>query len=222
MPASGADKTLKTRLLKDLRRAIILGHLRPGAKLVIHDIALEYGTSVTPVREALQMLAQDGLVTVRPHSGYLVTQITLRQLRDLLDLREVLELASVARAAARITEEQIAELTAVSAGYTGDDDESYERYTAENRRFHYLIGVASGNAELADSLGHLHDRLARFMVIRRAGRVMEQSHQRIIEALSAHDRQAALDAMQAELDDAREVVMGRVIEDEGDSWHLSS
>jgi DNA-binding GntR family transcriptional regulator len=222
MPVSGADTTLKTRLLKDLRRAIILGHLRPGDKLVIRDIALEYGTSVTPVREALQMLAQEDLVTVRPHSGYLVTQITLRQLRDLLDLREVLELASVERAAGRITEEQIAELSAVSAGYSGDDDESYERYTAENRRFHYLIGVASGNAELADALGRLHDRLARFMVIRRAGRVMQESHQRIIDALCSHNRQAAGEAMRAELDDAREVIMGRVIEEEGDSWRLSS
>ncbi len=88
------------------------------------------------MREALQILNQEGLVTIKPHSGYLVTQLTLKQLRDLLDLRAILEMASVERAAQRITEEQVQKLKSVFAGYTGDDDDSYTRYTEENQRFH--------------------------------------------------------------------------------------
>ncbi len=220
MPESVRNGTLKQRIYADLRRSIILGHRLPGAKIDIREVALHYGTSITPIREALQMLNQEGLVDIKAHSGYLVTQLTLKQLRDLFDLREILELAAAERAATRITDEQLGELTAVYAGYTGDDDDSYDRYTAENRRFHYLIAQATGNQELADLLAHLHDRLARFMVLRRAGESMQFTHRRIIDALCLHDPRAARQAMHDELVDTREFILDRVIQEQGSHWHL--
>jgi GntR family transcriptional regulator, rspAB operon transcriptional repressor len=214
------DGTLKNRIYVELRRSIIMGRRPPGERIDVREIAEHYGTSITPVREALQMLYQEGLVTIKPHSGYLVTQLTLKQLRDLFELREILEVAAVERAAARATEEQIEELGNVYEGYTGDDDESYDRYTAENRRFHCLIAEATGNRELAELVGHLHDRLARFMVVRRAGRTMKDSHARIVEALRSGDADAARGALLDELTDTREVVLDRVIQEQGQSWHL--
>jgi DNA-binding GntR family transcriptional regulator len=141
----GADETSKRLIYREVRRSIIMGRCKPGEPLDLNSLGRQHGTGVTPVREALQMLAQEGLVTVKPHSGYSVTQITLKQLDDLLGLREILEVAAVERAASRITAEQLAGLTQVHAGYTGDDDASYDRYTDENRRFHRLIAEASGN-----------------------------------------------------------------------------
>ena len=149
-----------------------------------------------------------------------MTQITLKQLGDLLDLREILEAAAVERAATRISEEQLAQLAQVHAGYTGDDDASYDRYTEENRRFHRLIAEASGNEELADAVGRLHDRLARFMVLRHAGKSMAQSHERIVEALRSGDPDAARQAMLDEVSESRQTVMARVIEAQGAHWHL--
>lgn len=216
----GADATSKRLIYQEVRRSIIMGRCQPGERLDLHGLGRQYGTSVTPVREALQMLAQEGLVTVRPRSGYFVTQITLKQLGDLLDLREILEVAAVERAAIRITVEQLAELGRVHAGYTGDDDASYDRYTEENRRFHCLIAEASGNEALADAVGRLHDRLARFMVLRHAGRTMEESHRRLVEALRSGDADAACQAMRDEVNDSRQAVLARVIEAEGANWHL--
>lgn len=213
--------TLKHQIYTELRRSIIMGHRLPGEKIDVRQIARHYGTSITPIREALQMLNQEGLVTIRPHSGYLVMQLTLKQLRDLFDLREILELAAAERAARRITPEQLEELEGVSAGYTGDDDDSYARYTAENRRFHTLIAQATGNHELAEMLGNLHDRLARFMVLRHAGETMHHSHACIIEALCARDADAARQAMLDELNETREIVLDRVIQEQGDTWRLS-
>jgi DNA-binding GntR family transcriptional regulator len=212
--------TLKNKIYIELRRSIIMGHRLPGEKIDVRQLARGYGTSITPIREALQMLNQEGLVTIKFHSGYLVTQLTLKQLRNLLELREILELASVERAVTRITEDQIVELKAVHAGYTGDDDESYARYTAENRCFHVLIARATGNQELAEMLGHLHDRLARFMVLRRAGETMQYTHVRIVEALNSGDVGEARQAMQDELLDTRQVILERVIQAQEDSWHL--
>ncbi|MBF0530976.1 MAG: GntR family transcriptional regulator, partial [Deltaproteobacteria bacterium] len=85
-------KTTKNKIYHDLRRAIITGQYSPGERLAVEMIANSFGTSVSPVRDALQMLEQEGLVMIRPRSGYFVTSMTLKQLIDLLDLREILEI----------------------------------------------------------------------------------------------------------------------------------
>jgi len=197
-----------------------MGHCTPGERLSMKELAETYGTSVTPVRDALQMLSQEGLVNAKPRSGYFVAQITLKQLRDLLELREVLEVAAIERATLQITEEQLEELEHVHAGYTGDDDESYDRYTDENRRFHVLIANASGNYELAEMLAHLHDRLARFMVLRHAGRTMPRTHGRIIEAVRTRDVDAARQAMIDEISETRDNILDQVIREQGAFWQL--
>lgn len=216
------EATAKTRIYRELRRAIIVGRRPPGERLSIDELAASYGTSVTPVRDALQMLSQEGLVTIRPRSGYFVTRITLKELSDLLELREVLELAAAERAAQRITPQQLDALAEVHAGYAGDDDEAYDRYTDENRRFHVLVAEASGNRALAEAVRHLHERLARFMVIRHAGATMERTHARLLETLAAGDAAAAREAMHDEIQETRDLILARVIREEGSGWHLET
>jgi len=214
------DETIKSLIYKKIRRSIIMGHRESGERLNVEAIAQEYNTSVTPVRDVLQMLSHEGLVVIKPRSGYFVMSITLKQLRDLLDVRRLLELSAVERAAARISPDQIQELQTVHAGYTGDDDESYDRYTDENRRFHYLLAKASGNNELADLVAKLHDQLARFMVMRRAGKTMEVTHKRIVEALDAHDTETARQSLLDDIDRAHEAILDSIMEEDAESWHL--
>ena len=215
------DQTSKNIIFVELRRSIIMGHHQPNDRFDVEALAQQYNTSVTPVRDALQMLGQEGLVNIKPRSGYFVARTTLKQLRDLLDLRHIMELAAVERAAARISSEQIEELRSVHAGYTGDDDISYDRYTDENRRFHYLMAKASGNDELAQLLGRLHDRLARFMVMRHAGETQMQTHKRIIDALEAHDVAAAREALLDDIERSHESIMDKVLrQEEIEAWHV--
>lgn len=203
-----------------MRRSIIMGSRKPGERLEVEELAQRFETSITPVRDALQMLSQEGLVTIRPRSGYFVTRITLKQLRDMMDLRKTLELAAIEHAALRITDEQLIELRTVHAGYTGDDDLSYERYTDENRRFHYLVALASGNLEMAEMIAHLHDRLARFMVLRRAGKSQEITHALIVNALQAHDVEAAKATLLDDIDTSRDAILDGVLDEVAASWHL--
>jgi DNA-binding GntR family transcriptional regulator len=220
MNQAPVDSTSKSVIYKKMRRSIIMGQRESAERLNIEEIAHEYNTSVTPVRDALQMLSHEGLVVIKPRSGYFVATITLKQLRDLLDIRRILELSAVERAATRITPEQIQELESVHAGYTGDDDESYDRYTDENRNFHHLLAKASGNNELADMVGKLHDQLARFMVMRRAGKTMEVTHKRIVDALIAHDPESARQALLEDIDRAHEAILDNIMEEDSESWHL--
>jgi len=217
---SVADNTSKTRIYRRLRRSIIMGRRQPGERLDVEELALQFDTSVTPVRDALQMLNQEGLVMIRPRSGYFVARMTLKELRDMLDLRKILELAAVERAALRVTESEVTQLRSVHAGYTGDDDESYDRYTDENRRFHYLVARSSGNQELAEMIGHLHDRLARFMVLRHAGKSQEITHARIVDALEAHNIEQARQALLDDIESSRDAILDGIIDEVAASWHL--
>ncbi len=197
-----------------------MGRHRPGERFNVPQIAAEYNTSITPVRDALQMLSQEGLVNIKPRSGYFVASLTMKELRDMLELRRILEESAIERAALRITPEQIQQLKSVHAGYSGDDDASYDRYTEENRRFHTLLAQVSGNQELSETLGRLLDRLARFMVIRHAGAWQERSHANIIEALEARNLSAARQALIEEIDATREAILDYVMEASGGDWSV--
>lgn len=187
------------------------------------DLADAFGVSVTPVREALQMLDQEGLVSTKPRSGYFVTHLTLKELLDWFEVREVLEVGAIERAATRITDEQLHELEVAHAGYSGDDEESVERYISENKRLHCLIAEASGNHQLAEMLGRVHDRLARFIAVGHSGHMMMGfSHELLIEALRARDPAMARQAMIEELDRMRTFTLERVIQKEGGSWQLGN
>ena len=188
----------------------------------MQDLASQYGISITPIRDTLQMLGQDGLVTIRPRSGYFVTFITLKELRNILELREIPRWRPSSGPPRRIAEAELDELAHVHAGYTGDDDESYDRYTDENRRFHQLIGEASGNHELAMELARVHDRLARFMVMRHAGQSQESTHAHILAALRADDVPAARVAMLDEINETRDRLLERLMQEEGDHWRLGT
>jgi DNA-binding GntR family transcriptional regulator len=219
-PVWDEESTSKNSIYIELRRSIIMRHVMPGERFDVEALAQQYKTSVTPVRDALQMLSQDGLVNIKPRSGYFVARTTLKQLRDLLDLRHIIELAAVERAANKITPAQIAELRGVHAGYTGDDDESYDRYTDENRTFHFCLAKASGNYELTQLMGRLHDRLAPFMVMRHGGRTQEATHKRIIDALENHDVETAREALLDDIERSHESILDKVLQEEAESWHV--
>ena len=221
MPKKTGNAT-KHIIYRRIRADIITGKKKPGERLSIDLLKNEFGTSVTPVRDALQMLNQEDLVSKKPRSGYYVALVSLKELNDMLELRQILELAAVERAAEKITHEQITVLENVHAGYTNEDNETYSRYTEENQNFHYLVAKASGNHELAKQIRHLHDRLARFVVKVRSGKHMSDIHMRLVKKLKAHDPVGAQKTLQNELDEGKRAIMDKIMQEEAGSWHLGT
>ena len=215
----GSD-TATNRIYKELRRGVIVGHFKPGERLSIEGLAKRFGTSITPVRDALQMLSQEGLITNKPRSGFFIPYVTLKELRDMLELREILEVAAVERAVSRITKEELDALDQVHAGYNGDDEASYERYITENRRLHYLIAKASRNERLADMVGHLLDQLLCFVVTVHTGQEMEKRHKRLIKALRSRDMETARQVILDEVRETQEITLEHAIQQEGANWRL--
>ena len=113
-----------------LRKSIIRLEMRPGAALSEKDICAHYSVSRTPVREAIQRLAEEDLVEVFPHSGTYVSRISFKVAEEGFVIRHALEIESVRRACSRITDEQIAVLRGII--------QRMEQILLENRLDEYI------------------------------------------------------------------------------------
>ncbi|MFC0042420.1 FCD domain-containing protein [Actinomadura rayongensis] len=98
---TGERDSLRDRAYRTLRERIIEGGLRPGERLVERDLAADLGVSRIPLREALRLLAAEGLVVLVPRRGALVSPFTPADVRDLFDVRQSLEVLAARLAAER-------------------------------------------------------------------------------------------------------------------------
>src|SRR6201999_1561757 len=130
-----------------LEEAILEGELKPGERLRAEALAQRFGTSRTPIREALLQLEAQGLVEVEPNRGAVVKAFDAADLRDLYEVRALLEPAAAARAATRISGAQIAELERLC-----DDDAPVEEQIASNEAFHRTITAAAGSPRLSTAM----------------------------------------------------------------------
>lgn len=104
------QQTLRDRVVGAIRDAIVQGRLRPGEKIPEDELASQLGVSRTPIREAIRILEQQGLVRVRPKNGTYIAKVDRRDEADGLAVRTALEELAVREAIERSTDEQWARL----------------------------------------------------------------------------------------------------------------
>ncbi|WP_373505636.1 GntR family transcriptional regulator [Aestuariivirga sp.] len=128
-----------------LRRAIVRLEMEPGSAILEKDICARFDVSRTPVREALQRLAEEDLVNIHPHSGTWVSRISFKVAEEGFILRRALEIESVRKAAERIGEDDIADLKDIIARMRRILEENrLEDYLEEDDAFHATIARVSG------------------------------------------------------------------------------
>src|ERR671927_1451486 len=191
MARSGAG-SLARRAYEALKQDILTCELAPGVQILEGELAARYGTSKTPVREALNRLGQEGLVQVLPRRGYLVAPITLRDVQEVFQLRLLLETAAAELAAEHITEEGLRQLKAlVGMRYTYRDRASYARFLRANREFHVAVAEASGNRRMAQFVGKLLEDMERILHLgldlRDSAEEMAAEHGELVDALLRGD-----------------------------------
>ena len=154
---------LPERLADWLRDEIATGSLRPGERLVEQVLCKRAGVSRVPLREALRMVASDGLVTLAPHRGATVTPLSRTELEELFGLRIALEGYATGLAARSCSVKQSAGLRTLieqmrQAVARGD----WDAYHALASRFHSGLVQAGGNTLLAETYERLRVRLRRY------------------------------------------------------------
>lgn len=199
-PSPPPGLTLAEGLRQQLEAAIAAGHLEPGSRLDEQEIALRYGVSRTPVREAFRLLAASQLVELRGRQGAVVRSIGPHVLIEMFQVMAELEGLCARLAARRVpptwgaTIEPIHQrLVALVDG--GDADAFYD----VNQEFHEAIYEAARNGFLADQTRRLRNQVAAYRrrVTRMPNRMSDtiREHEAILRAILAHDPEAAHRAM---------------------------
>jgi DNA-binding GntR family transcriptional regulator len=183
---------LYEQVAERLRTRIFAHELPPGGWIDEQALALEYGISRTPLREALKVLASEGLVVLKPRRGCYVTQLSEQDIDEVFPVMALLEGQVAAEAARRITSADFTRLAAIH-----DDLEKHaaannaDRFFEANQRFHAALQEIAGNRYLA----HLIDdarkviKLTRRDSLRLEGRLKQSlaEHRDILEAVRQKD-----------------------------------
>jgi len=153
-----ARLSLTDRLYYEIRDDILSWEINPGALLVEAQLAKEYKVSKTPVREALGLLSQEGLVEVIPRVGYRVTLMTPRDVHEVFTLRILLETTGIGLAAKQASDDELAALyeDGEKLGMRIDTGEiAPEEYLKLHDSFHVRLALLSGNRRLANVVARL-------------------------------------------------------------------
>jgi DNA-binding GntR family transcriptional regulator len=177
-----------------MRAAILEGEYEPGAPLFEVHLASHMGMSRTPVREALKVLARDGLVEVVPSRGYIVPRRSMDDLRELFELRESLEGMAARYAAQRVIDAELRQLEALCDCYAQEED--WAQWAQVGTSFHTLVLGAARNTRLTSILDSLkgqivHSRRSVLQADAQRRDAAIREHRAILDALKAHDPDAA-------------------------------
>lgn len=190
-------QTVTGAAVAELRRRILSGSVAAGDALRQDALAKEFGISRIPIREAFHQLAAEGLVTLHPHRGAVVTALSALDIAELFDLRAMLEPDLIRRAVPRLDESDFARAETILAEYTaaiarGD----LEAYGELNREYHLSLYRASGRnqtLELVRMLLANTDRYTRVQLAMSDGATTraKREHAALLELCRAGDAEGA-------------------------------
>jgi DNA-binding GntR family transcriptional regulator len=206
-PVTEAESGLSAsrRVYLCLRRRIVEMDMLPGTRVVERDIAEEFGTSRTPVHEAVQRLADEGLIEIVPRSGTFVARIPLDALDEANLVRHALETAIIEKAAARVGPDDAARLRAIlaeqEAAITANDFGTFHR---TDERFHALLAELSGYPGVWPIIQQAKTQMDRYrqLTLPLEGRMVGvlEEHRAVVDAIEARDPARAVAAMREHLD----------------------
>ncbi|WP_144732878.1 GntR family transcriptional regulator [Extensimonas perlucida] len=193
-------RALYEEVAEQLRQRIFRRELEPGSWIDELKIAEEFGISRTPLREALKVLATEGLITMKLRRGAYVTEMSEKDLRDVYHLLALLESDAAGIVAAHATPQQLQELQALHAELEAAVGER-ERFFAVNERFHMRLLELADNRWRSQVVADLRKvmKLNRQNSLLKEGRIEDslREHRALLAALQAHDAAASVQAMQA-------------------------
>jgi len=206
--------TKKDQAYQEIKKAIISGQLESAKIFSIKNLVADYNLGLTPAREALVILASEGLIEPIPRIGYQVKSLSINDMLEIFHLRSILEVEGIGHAAEKITDNDIRlleenirlEKELVISLQSDNSALSYEEGHALNLEFHITIARASGNKRLADMVEKLHNELeivlgydpqiARVDIAAAAA----IQHYEIIERLKRRDKLGAQEVMKKHIE----------------------
>lgn len=215
---STGDETLADKIKQGVLSQILDGRLRPGEMINLSDLASVYGTSKTPVRDALTALQEQGIIESLPYRGFFLRPIDINDLGEMHFVRELLECAAVGLACHTISDDELAVLEEIEnrALALSDDGSNAAERDRVSSQFHLLVARASRNDRLYKMIEQIQLDVRRIQYARLHvphSVQLHSEHSDIVAALKRHDFAAAVRAMREHLNHVaerdRETLTGR-------------
>ncbi|HUG23172.1 GntR family transcriptional regulator [Piscinibacter sp.] len=202
-----ADAPLYERVAERLRERILAHSLAPGSWIDEQALTAELGISRTPLREALKVLAAEGLVTMKLRRGAYVTEVSERDLAEVFHLLSLLESDAAAAVAREASDEQLGELEALH-GELEISVEDRDAFFGANERFHMRLLDIAGNRWRNQMVADLRRvmKLYRHHSLFKQGRLEAslEEHRGIMAALKARDAAHVQELMRQHLAHGKE------------------
>jgi DNA-binding GntR family transcriptional regulator len=203
---------LHEQVANRLRQMLVEGRIPPGAKLNERELSEVLQVSRTPLREAIKMLAAEGLVELLPNRGAIAVELGEEDVRNTFEVMAGLEAMSGELAAQRVTDDELAEIRAMHfemmAAYTRRDLPAYYRLNAQ---IHRAINAAAKNPVLSATYDRVNARLQalRFRSNQdgEKWKAAVKEHEQMVEALAARDAAAMRRVLAAHLKNKLDVVL---------------
>lgn len=214
---SRTTSTLSTSIVATLKERIIGWQYPPEHRLTEEGLCREFGVSRSPVREALRVLATNGLVRRMSNRGYAVRQVNMRELEELYEVRLALELFTVEALASRgVPAAALDALRETWATLEREPARSDEDMAELDTEFHETLAALVGNETLLQQLRAINERLLVFRMIDfgeedRVSSTCTQ-HLMVIDRIAARDPEGARKAIRTNIDDGR-VIVGTAIKE---------
>ena len=211
-PGVTLPSALPDRVYAVMKHRILTCTMQPGERIVEKDICAEMAVSRTPLREAINRLALEGLVIVTPFRGYAVAPLTVTAFQELCEVRRIVERDAAALAAKRATPDQMATLTAESVlSYTPGQPETYGAYLRANSRFHRSLVRCTGNALLESMVTSALDRHQRPLYlgldVGMDAEAATRGHREMVDAIEKRDARRAGALMAAHVSEGEERIV---------------
>ena len=202
-PGDPGPRSLVDEAIAVLRENILDGRLPPAGRIRLADVAQQLNMSPIPVREALRILMQDGLVELVPHRGYRVQPLSLEDLADTYLIRRQLESFAVEMAVGRLDDAEVERLeTVLGRMRTAAESGDYPQRRALHREFHFSLYQAAGSPWLDRLVARLWENSERYQRLSsrvRGSSAFVEEHGRILRAVRDQDGTAAAERMREHL-----------------------
>ncbi|HUX06287.1 MAG TPA: GntR family transcriptional regulator [Acidobacteriota bacterium] len=219
MPKKSRKKevSLAESAYQQIKEEILRNKFPSGEFLSIRDLSVALnGMGRTPVREAVQRLHEERLLTVVPRKGVIIPEFDIKKMMDQLEIRHVLERHAAVKAADNIDDEGLEELKSILEDMVSSEGKGSYQLARLNMMFHIKIVQAANNHEIVDMLSRIYDHHIRiytfFLTDATRFNVTHKEHWEIYEAISAGDKDKIRSSMDDHFESTRQQILASILQ----------
>ena len=203
-------ETLKTTVLKEIKKAIFTRKLKPGDHIIEAELAEQMGISRFPIREAISSLEKEGLVVTVPYKGAYVTEVNIKALEELYTVRSALEELAIRILMEKKSSKDIKKLESIISDMEKAALKRNEALVSEDMRFHQTICELTGHQKLLEMWLTLKDQLMLFVALEEHSydqpNQLVRAHYPVMEAIKSGDAQRAEKCIRDHLTEAMNIL----------------